>query len=119
MTKTLQTIQKKTMTTHFVVQHGPHLRTWIVDSKATNYMTFHRMAFDTYEIIAPGNAYLDNDIVLEVIRMCSIVIEALVWGKIKKIHIKDALNVPNLQDKMLSVSKLLSNMLRNSTKMDV
>ena len=48
------------------------------------------MAFDTYKIIAPWNVHSGDDSVLNVIEMNNIVIEALVKGQIKNIHIKNA-----------------------------
>lgn len=51
----------------------------------------HRGTFDTYEVIASCNVYLDDDSVVKLIRMNSIVVEVMVRGKIKRICIKEAL----------------------------
>lgn len=55
-------------------------------------MTFHRTVFDTYEVIALRNVYLDYDSVVEAIEMISVVVKIMVKERqIKQIHIKDFL----------------------------
>lgn len=75
-------------------------------------MTSHRAAFNIYEVIAPYNVYLGDNIVIEVIGMGSIIVEPLVTSKIKKICIKDGFHVSKLQANLLLGSKVLSNMLK-------
>ena len=72
-------------------------------------MTFHKVALDTYKIIASRNVYLDDDGIIEIIEMDSIVVEILMRYKIKTIYIKNALHVSKLQANLLLVSKFLSN----------
>ena len=76
---------------------------------ATKHMTFHKVALDTYKIIASRNVYLDDDGIIEIIEMDSIVVEILMRYKIKTIYIKNALHVSKLQANLLLVSKFLSN----------
>ena len=81
-------------------------------------MISHRTTFVAYEIIAPWNAYLDDDNVLEAIRINSIVVEVMVMvmvkDKMKQICIKDTFHVLKLQANLFSVSKLLLNGLKNA-----
>lgn len=83
----------------FATQHGMHLREWILDSGATKHMTSNGVAFDTYEVIAPSNVYLNNDNIVQAIGMGSIVNEVLVKGKIKRICIKYVLHMPKFASK--------------------
>jgi hypothetical protein len=40
------------------------------------------MTFNTYEVIAPNIVYLDDDSIMKVVGMGSIVVEVMVKGKI-------------------------------------
>lgn len=73
---------------------------------------FCRAAFDTYEVVAPHNVYLDDDNIVEAIGMDIIIFEAIIKDKIKRMHIKSILHVPMLQANLLLGSKLLSNGLK-------
>ena len=63
-------------------------------------------------IIASCNVHLDDNNVVEVIGMKFIIVEAIVTGKINRIHIKYTLHVPKLYVNVLSVTKLVSNKLK-------
>ena len=62
-----------------------------------------------YEVITPYNVYLDDDSIVEVIGMGSIVLNSIVRGKINQIIIIDAVHLSNLQANFLLVSKLVLN----------
>lgn len=53
-----------------------------MDSKASKYMTLCRAAFNTYEVIASRNVHLGDNDVVKAIGMGSIIVEAIVKGKI-------------------------------------
>jgi len=76
---------------------------------STKRMTSHRTTFDMYEVITPYNVYLDDDSIVEVIGMGSIVLNSIVRGKINQIIIIDAVHLSNLQANFLLVSKLVLN----------
>lgn len=80
-----------------------------MDSGATKHMTHHRATFDTYGVITPRNMHLGDDSVVEAVGAGLIVIKVPMRGCLKKITIKDALRVPKLQGKLLSISKLVAN----------
>ena len=99
----------------FVMRNEAHSKSickWIMDSVATKHMTLYRAAFDTYEVITPYNVHLDDNSVVEAIGMGSIIVEAIVKGKINQIRIKNVLHVSKLHANLLSVSKLVSNGLK-------
>ena len=99
----------------FVMRNETHSKSmckWIMDSGASKHMTLHKAAFDTYEVITPRNVHLDDNNVVQAIGMESIVVEAILEGKINQIHIKDMLHVSKLHANLLSVSKLVSNDLK-------
>ena len=99
----------------FTVQHTPHARSmleWIIDSRATKYMTSHRLAFDTYEVLTSRSIHLGDDSILEAIGIGSIVAKVIVRGKINKIRINECLHVPKLHANLLPVSKLVSSGLK-------
>lgn len=71
----------------FVMRNGVHLKSLykrIMNLEASKYMTLHQTASGTYEIIAPCDVHLDNNNVGKAIGMGSIIIEAIVKGKIKR-----------------------------------
>lgn len=55
---------------------------------------------------------MGDNIVAKAIGMGSIIVEVVVRGKIKRIHIHNAPHVPNLQANLLLVSKVLLNELK-------
>ena len=67
------------------MQHGAHSRNvckWM-DTGATNHMTSHKAAFDTYEVISPRNVCLGNDSMAEAIGMGFIAVGVETKGKKK------------------------------------
>lgn len=84
---------------------------WIMNMEAMQYMTFQRVTFDTYKIIAPRNVLLGGNYAVEAIKMNLIIVEILLRDKIEKIHIKDALYVSKLQANLISKNNLMSNNL--------
>ena len=83
-----------------------------MDSEAPKHMTLHRIAFHTYEVITLHYVDLGDNNVLQAIKMDSIVVEAILEGKINQLHIKNVFNVPKLHANLLSVSKLVSKKLK-------
>lgn len=53
-------------------------------------MTSRRVAFDTYEVIASRNVYLEGNSVMKAVKMGSIIVDVTVRGKIKRVRIKNA-----------------------------
>ena len=49
---------------------------------ASKHMTSHRATSNTYEVIIPRNVHLDDNNVVDAIRMESIIMEAIVKGDI-------------------------------------
>lgn len=48
----------------FLMRNGEHSKSlykWIMNSKASKYMTLHKTISNAYEIIALGNVHLDNN----------------------------------------------------------
>lgn len=93
----------------FRMQYETYSYKWIMNSEATKYMTFHKMTFDTYEVLSSFNVHLDDDSIVEAMITKSIIVEVLVIGNIKGIWIKYVIYVPKLSANLLSVSKFLSN----------
>lgn len=99
----------------FSTQHKAYSNTmykWIMDSGASNHRTSCRAAFDTYEVIASCNVYLEGNSVVKVVKLGSIIVDVMVRGKIRRVRIKDALHMPKLQANLLPLSKFLSNGLK-------
>lgn len=106
--KRMLTTPKKMMVTH--LQYGTHSEAmckYTMDSLAYNHIISCSATFDTYEVIDSRNVYLDDDSVVEAIRMGCIIDEIIVKDKIKIICIKNTFHVPKLQANLLSVNKLL------------
>lgn len=59
-------------------------------------MTSHSAALVTYEIIVP-NVNLNDDSVVEAMRMDFIIVEVIVKDKMKRIRINDVFHVPNFK----------------------
>lgn len=53
-------------------------------------MSSHRATFGMCEVIAPRNVYLDDNSVIQAIKMGSIIVEAIVRDIINQICMKDA-----------------------------
>lgn len=90
----------------FVMCNGIHFKSvykWIIDLGAIKYVISHRTAFNTSKIIDPCNVYLEDDCVVKAIGMGSIIVEAIVKGKINCVVIKDVLHMPELQTNVLPV----------------
>lgn len=68
-------------------------------------MTSHRDTFNTYELIALRNVYLDDNNIDKAIRMESIVVEGIVKCNINQIRMKYTFNVPKFNANLLSVCK--------------
>ena len=62
----------------------------------SKHMTSHKAIFDMYKVITSRNVYLGDNIVVQAIRMRSIVVESTLECKINQIHIKDVLHLPKL-----------------------
>ena len=71
-------------------------------------MTPFKEAFDTYEVITPRKVHLEDNSIVEGIGMGTIVVQVMVKGQPKRVHIYDVLHVPMLKANLLSVSKLVS-----------
>lgn len=80
-----------------------------MNSGASKHMTSHNATFDMYEVIIPCNVHIGDTSVVQTMKMTSIVVEAILEGKINEIHIKNALYISKLYANLLSVSKLVSN----------
>ena len=78
---------------------------WIIDSGATQHMTPHRQAFDTYEAISNCHVFLGDNGMVEAVGKGSILVEAQVK---RRITIDDVLHLPKLHANLLLVSKLAS-----------
>lgn len=99
----------------FAMQHEAHLRSTckcIMDLEATKHMIVHRMTFNTYKVIFQRNVRLGDKIVDKATRVRSIVVGVETRRKTNRIHITNVLHVPKRQANSLSVSKLLSKMLK-------
>lgn len=94
------------------VAHGgaaiTSINTWIVDSGATQHMTPHKHAFDSYESISGRNVFMGDNGVVEVTGKGSIIVETNVEGQRRRIVVHDVLHVPKLHANLLSVGKLVS-----------
>lgn len=67
-----------------------------MDLEATKYITSHKAAFSTYEVIATHNVHLDDESVVKAIGIASIVVKAIIRDKINRIRIKDMFHMPKL-----------------------
>lgn len=79
---------------------------WIMDLTVSKHINSYKAAFDTYEIITPYNVHLNDNNVIQAIKMDTIIVESILKGKIKHIRIKDVLHVFMLHANLLSVRKL-------------
>ena len=99
----------------FIMRDGTHSKSvykWIMNLGASKHITLHKTAFNIYEIIILYNMYLDDNNIVEAIEMGSIIVEAIVEGKINQIRIKVVLHVSRLYTNLFSMNKLVSNGLK-------
>jgi hypothetical protein len=85
---------------------------WIIDSGATQHMTFEREWFTTYESIVARKVYMGDDTILEAIGKGSIKATMQVGGKMLFTTITQVLHVPKMKNSLISVSKLISEGLK-------
>jgi hypothetical protein len=81
---------------------------WIVDSGATQHMTFEQEWFTTYEHISPRRVFMGDDTVLEAIGKGSIRATMQVGDQLTHTTITQVLHVPEMQNNLILVSKLIS-----------
>jgi hypothetical protein len=81
---------------------------WIVDSGATQHMTFEQEWFTTYERISSRKVFMCNDNVLEAIGKGNIKATMQVGGKLTHTITTQVLHVPKMKNSFISVSKLIS-----------
>jgi hypothetical protein len=81
---------------------------WIVDSGATQHMTFEQEWFTTYEHISPRKVFMGDDTILEATGKGNIKATMQVGGKLSHPTITQVLHVPKMKNNFLSVSKLIS-----------
>ncbi len=85
---------------------------WIINSGATQHMTFEQEWFTTYESIVPRKVYMGNDTILEAIGNGSIKATMQVGGRVLFTTITQVLHVPKMKNTLISVSKLISEGLK-------
>jgi hypothetical protein len=83
----------------------------IIDSSATQHMTFEREWFTTYESIVPRKVYMGDDTILEAIGKGSIKATMQVGGRVLFTTIIQVLHVPKMKNSLIS-SKLISEGLK-------
>jgi len=71
---------------------------WIIDSSATQHMTFEREWFTTYESIVAPKVYMGDDTILEATGKGSIKATMQVGGKMLLITITQVLHVANVRN---------------------
>jgi hypothetical protein len=81
---------------------------WIVDSGATQHMTFEQEWFTTYKRISPRKVFMSDDTVLEAIGKGSIKATMQVGGKLSHATMTQVLHVPKMKNSLISVNKLIS-----------
>ncbi len=81
---------------------------WIVDSGATQHMTFQQEWFTTYERISPRRVFMGNDTVLEAINKGNIKTTMQVGGKMSHTTITQIFHVPKMKNNFIFVSKFIS-----------
>ncbi len=84
---------------------------WIIDSGATQHMTFEREWFTTYESIVPQKVYMGDDTILEAIDKGSIKATMQVGGRVLFTTITQV-HVPKMKNSLISVNKLISEGLK-------
>jgi hypothetical protein len=81
---------------------------WIVDSGATQHMTFQQEWFTTYERISPRRVFMGNDTVLEAIGKGRIKATMQVGGQLTHTTITQVLHILKMKNNLIFVSKLIS-----------
>jgi hypothetical protein len=79
---------------------------WIIDSGATQHMTFEQEWFTTYDSIVPRKVYMGDDTILEAIGKGRIKATMQVGGKLLFTTIAQV-HVPKMKNNLISVSKLI------------
>lgn len=92
--------------------HSKSVYKWILNLGASKHMTLHRTAFQMYEVIILRNIHLGDNNIVQTIEMRSIIMKAMLEGKINQICINDVLHVPKLHTNLLPMSKIVSNGLK-------
>ena len=98
---------------YIVVTNGgskSNMSKWIIDLEATQHVTSHRQAFDTYEAISNHHVFLGENGM--VVGKGSILVETQVTRQRMRITIHDVLYVAKLHANLLSMSKLASKGLK-------
>jgi len=80
---------------------------WIVDSGATQHMTFQQKWFTMYEWISPRRVFMGDDIVLDAIGKGNIKATMQTGDKMSHTTIAQVLHVPKMKNNLISVSKLI------------
>jgi hypothetical protein len=80
---------------------------WIVDSGATQHMTFEQEWFTTYERISPRRVFMGDDTILEAISTGNIKATMQVGGELTHTTITQVLHVPKMKNSLISVSKII------------
>jgi len=80
---------------------------WIVDSGATQHMTFQQKWFMMYECISPKRVFMGDDTVLEAVGKGNIKATMQVGGKLLHTTITQVLHVPKMKNSLISVNKLI------------
>jgi hypothetical protein len=80
---------------------------WIIDSGATQHMTFEQEWFTTYESIVPRKVYMGDDTILEAIGKGSIKATMQVGGRVLFTTITQVLHLPKMKNSLHFVSKLI------------
>jgi hypothetical protein len=81
---------------------------WIVDSGATQNMTFEQKWFTMYERISPRRVFMGDDTILEAIGKGNIKATMQVGDQLTQTTITKVLHVPKMKNNLISVSKLIS-----------
>ncbi len=80
---------------------------WIVDSSATQHMTFEQEWFTTYECISPRRVFMGDDTVLEAIGKGSIKVTMQVGTQLTHTTITQVLHVPKMKNNLISMGKFI------------
>jgi hypothetical protein len=81
---------------------------WIVDSDATQHMTFEQKQFTTYERISPRRVFISDDTILKAINKGNIKATMQVGGQLTHTTITQVLHLPKVKNILISVSKFIS-----------
>ncbi len=81
---------------------------WIVNSGATQHMTFEQKWFTMYEPISPRKVFMGDDTILKAIGKGNIKSTMQVGGELSHATITQVLHVPKFKNSFISMSKLIS-----------